>query len=224
MYHQVKQLIEEGETLAIATIVSTLGSTPREVGAQMVVTYSGEILGTIGGGCGEAEVCREAVQVIRSHKPAMVKVELIDDIESDSPAVCGGILNVYIDPWWKDPDAVCPRLADELLQVHNDGAAAVAVTVVRAENCSDVAEGEKCLIRDGIVRVGNIRNKELLQTILQEADTRARREDSRQVSLAIPGTDCKVELFFQILTAVRKVIIVGAGHLAIPLVKFAKIL
>ena len=103
MYREVKQFLEQDDTLAIATIVSTLGSTPREVGAKMVITSSGEILGTVGGGCGEAEVRREAVQVIRSRKPAMVKVELIDDIESDSPAVCGGILNVFVDPWWKDP-------------------------------------------------------------------------------------------------------------------------
>src|SRR5512136_2516106 len=117
MYQQVKQLIEEGETLAIATIVSTLGSTPREVGAKMVVTASGGILGTVGGGCGEAEVCREAVQVIRTRKPAMVKVELMDDIESNSPAVCGGILNVFVDPWWKDPGtSTCLDLADELMK------------------------------------------------------------------------------------------------------------
>src|SRR5512136_3176088 len=103
MYRKVRQLLEEGETLAIATIVSTLGSTPREVGAQMVITASGEILGTVGGGCGEAEVRREAIHVIRSRKPAMVRVELMDDIESNSPAVCGGILNVFVDPWWKDP-------------------------------------------------------------------------------------------------------------------------
>ncbi len=224
MYHQVKQFIEEGETLAIATIVSTLGSTPREVGAQMVIAASGEILGTVGGGCGEADVRREAVQVIRSRKPKMVKVELMDDIESDSPAVCGGVLNVFVDPWWKDPDAVYPRLADELLQAQNEGVAAVAVTVVRAENCTDVAEGERCFIRDGAVKVGNIRNKELLQAILQEAEARVKREECRQVSITIPGTGSKVDVFFQILTAVRKVIIVGAGHLAIPLVKFAKIL
>src|SRR5271157_2116558 len=100
MYRQVRQLIEEGETLA--TIVSTLGSTPREIGAKMVVTASGEILGTVGGGCGEAEARREAVQVIRSRKPKIVRVELLDSIESDSPAVCGGIMNIFVDPWWKD--------------------------------------------------------------------------------------------------------------------------
>ncbi|HEV8344336.1 MAG TPA: XdhC family protein [Candidatus Binatia bacterium] len=101
IYHQVKEFLDKGETVAVATIVSTRGSTPREVGAQMVVTAWGEILGTIGGGCGEADVKREAIEVIQTRKPTLVRVDLLDDISSDSPAVCGGIMNVFIDPWWK---------------------------------------------------------------------------------------------------------------------------
>ncbi len=224
MYQQIKQLIEDGETLAIATIVSTLGSTPREVGAKMVVTAAGEVLGTVGGGCGEAEVVRQAVQVIRTQTPAMVKVELMDDIESNSPAVCGGILNVFVDPWWKDPSAVCGQLANELLKVQNEGAAAVVATVVKADNCPDVTPGEKSFVRDGAVKAGSIRNKELLQAIIYEAENRQKREECRQVKLALPGSDKTVEVFFDVVTAIRKVIIVGAGHLAIPLVKFARIL
>ena len=104
IYHQVKEFLDKGETLAVATIVSTKGSTPREVGAKMVVTAWGEILGTIGGGCGEADVKREAIEVIRTRKPRMVRVDLLDDISSDSPAVCGGIMNVFIDPWWPERD------------------------------------------------------------------------------------------------------------------------
>jgi xanthine dehydrogenase accessory factor len=104
VYHQVKEFLDKGETLAVATIVSAKGSTPREVGAKMVVTAWGEILGTIGGGCGEADVKREAIEVIRTRKPRMVRVDLLDDIASDSPAVCGGIMNVFIDPWWKERD------------------------------------------------------------------------------------------------------------------------
>ncbi len=104
IYHQVKEFLDKGETVAVATIVSTRGSTPREVGAKMVVTTWGEILGTIGGGCGEADVQREAIEVIRSRKPRMVRVDLLDDISSDSPAVCGGIMNVFIDPWWEGKD------------------------------------------------------------------------------------------------------------------------
>lgn len=224
MYDHVKRLLEEGETLAVATIVSTLGSTPREVGAQMVVTASGEIIGTVGGGCGEAEVIREAVEVIRSRRPKTVKVELIDDIESDSPAVCGGILNAFVEPWWNEPgsETFIP-LADELLRVEKDGAAAVVATVIQADE-SDAAPGEKCFIRDGTVRAGNIRSEELLQSVLKEAEVRLRREESRQVSVSLPGTGRKSDVFFQVIPAVRRAVIVGAGHLAIPLVKFLKIL
>jgi xanthine dehydrogenase accessory factor len=225
MYGQIKQLMEEGETLAIATIVSTLGSTPREVGAKMAVTASGQILGTVGGGCGEAEVIREAVQVIRSRKPAMVKVELLDAIESNSPAVCGGILNVLVDPWWMDAEsAACGKLAEELIQVAADGVAAVLATVLTVEHCDDAAPGEKCLIRAEAPKAGNIRNEALLQAILKEAGTRLRREESKQVTLELPGTGSKAEVFFEVMPAIRKVIIVGAGHLAVPLVKFARIL
>jgi xanthine/CO dehydrogenase XdhC/CoxF family maturation factor len=99
IYHQVKELLDKGETVAVATIVSTRGSTPREVGAKMVVTAWGEIVGTIGGGCGEADVRREAIDVIRTKRPRMVQVDLLDDISSDSPAVCGGIMNIFIEPW-----------------------------------------------------------------------------------------------------------------------------
>ena len=101
LFDQVKEFLDKGETLAVATIVSTRGSTPREVGARMAVTAWGEILGTIGGGCGEADVKRDAIEVIRTKRPKMVQVDLLDDISSDSPAVCGGIMNVFIDPWWK---------------------------------------------------------------------------------------------------------------------------
>lgn len=104
IYHQVKDFLDKGETLAVATIVSTKGSTPREVGAKMVVTAWGEILGTIGGGCGEADVKREAIEVIRTRQPRTVQIDLLDDIASDSPAVCGGIMNVFIEPWSNEAD------------------------------------------------------------------------------------------------------------------------
>ena len=224
MYPQVSRIMEEGETIAVATIVSTLGSTPREVGAKMVVTRSGEIIGTVGGGCGEAEVVRSAVQAIRERKPALVRVELMDDIESDSPAVCGGILNVFVEPWWKDDDASIPaRIADELARVSETGESAVVATVLGSAGGA-IAPGQKCVIRDGSVLISSIRNEALLQAIIRESDERMVNEQSRQVALSLPDTGDKVEVFFDVITAVRKVIIVGAGHLAVPLAQFAKIL
>jgi xanthine dehydrogenase accessory factor len=155
----------------------------------------------------------------------MVRVELMDDIESDSPAVCGGILNVFVDPWWKDPGTdLCVRMADELLRIQQEGVAAVMATVLAAGTCSDAAPGDKCFIRDGVSTAGNIRNGKLLNAILREADVWLRKEESRQITLSLPGSECNADVFFDVIPAIRKVIIVGAGHLAVPLVKFAKIL
>ena len=222
MYQQIKQLLNEGETLAVTTIVSTLGSTPREVGAKMVVTASGEILGTIGGGCGEAEVRRRAVEAIRTRQPEMVKVELLDDIESNSPAVCGGVLDAFIDPWSKDSD-IALRLAEELDEISKSGNAAVLASVLASDDFIDVAPGGKCLVRNGEVCCGDIQNQELLAAIIDEAAIRQEREDCLRVTMELSGGR-KAEVFFEVMTAVRKVVIVGAGHLAIPLVQFTKIL
>jgi len=222
MYQQIRQLLKEGETLAVTTIVSTLGSTPREVGAKMIVTASGEILGTIGGGCGEAEVRRRAVEVIRSRRPEMVRVELLDDIESDSPAVCGGVLDTFIDPWSKDA-GIALRLAEELYEISEAGNAAVLASVLASDGFDDVTPGGKCLVRNGEVCCGNIPNQELLAAILKEAAVRQEHEDCLRVTLELSGGRM-AEVFFEVMTAVRKVVIVGAGHLAIPLVQYTKIL
>ncbi|HLB29342.1 MAG TPA: XdhC family protein [Dehalococcoidia bacterium] len=100
-YDQIADLISNGETVAVATVVRTRGSTPREVGAKMLVRRGGEILGTIGGGCGEAEVWRTALSVIESRKPQMVLVDLTEEIDMKSQGVCGGIMDVFVEPWYR---------------------------------------------------------------------------------------------------------------------------
>ena len=54
-----------------------------------------------------------------------MRVELMDEIDSDSPAVCGGIMNIFVDPWWEDPgEEICANLADELTQINEAGTSA----------------------------------------------------------------------------------------------------
>ncbi|MDP2663492.1 MAG: XdhC family protein [Dehalococcoidia bacterium] len=100
-FEQIVSLISAGETVAVATVIRTKGSTPREVGAKMVVRGGGEILGTIGGGCGEAEVWRTALSVIETRKPQTVLVDLTEEIDMKSQGVCGGTMEVFVDPWFE---------------------------------------------------------------------------------------------------------------------------
>src|SRR5579884_1071259 len=83
----------------MATIVKRKGSVPREVGAKMLVRRGGKISGTVGGGCGEAEVWRSALNVIDTLSPSMVQVDLTEEIAMESQGVCGGIFDVFVQPW-----------------------------------------------------------------------------------------------------------------------------
>jgi xanthine/CO dehydrogenase XdhC/CoxF family maturation factor len=88
---------EAGRACALATIVSTKGSTPRKVGARMLVDPDRGLVGTVGGGCGEAEVIESASRVIESGEAERVRVNLTEDFTSWSPAVCGGVMDVFVE-------------------------------------------------------------------------------------------------------------------------------
>lgn len=88
---------EAATPVALATVVRVKGSTPRDVGSKMLIDSAGAQVGTIGGGCGEAEVLVAAQEVIASGVPRLVRVDLTDDYLSWSPAVCGGVMEVFVE-------------------------------------------------------------------------------------------------------------------------------
>lgn len=97
LYPKLQQLVEEGTTVAMATITMVKGSVPREVGAKMLIHPTGLHVGTVGGGCGEADVIRAALDVISDGHPRTVRVDLTEDISMDSLGVCGGIMDVFVE-------------------------------------------------------------------------------------------------------------------------------
>ena len=86
-----------GRSCVLATIVSTRGSTPRKVGARMLVDPENGLTGTVGGGCGEAEVIESAYRVLDSGASERVRVDLTEDFTTWSPAVCGGGMDVFVE-------------------------------------------------------------------------------------------------------------------------------
>ncbi len=99
IYHKLNSLLDEGVAVAVATITQVRGSVPREVGAKMIIHPLGQHVGTIGGGCGEADVIRAALDVIQTGQPQLVRVDLTEDISMQSLGVCGGIMNVFVERW-----------------------------------------------------------------------------------------------------------------------------
>jgi xanthine/CO dehydrogenase XdhC/CoxF family maturation factor len=103
IYHHLSNLRQQGLTVAVATITDVKGSVPREVGAKMIIHPYGQHVGTVGGGCGEADVIRAGLDVIQDGQPRNVFVDLTEEISMQSMGVCGGVMNVFIEPWGSEP-------------------------------------------------------------------------------------------------------------------------
>src|SRR5437762_4112902 len=98
IYEQIVKLREEGRRGAVATIVNVRGSIPSFKTAKMLVRDDGSILGTIGGGCVEAEVWQAAREVMESENPRTLTFNLNQDPKYDTGLVCGGTLDIFVEP------------------------------------------------------------------------------------------------------------------------------
>jgi xanthine dehydrogenase accessory factor len=98
IYEQIVELRRQGRRGAVATIVNVRGSIPSFRTAKMLVRDDGSIVGTIGGGCVEADVWQAAREVMSSEKPRTLTFDLNQDPKYDTGLVCGGTLEVFIEP------------------------------------------------------------------------------------------------------------------------------
>src|SRR5271163_3641721 len=126
IWAEALRTLERGQSFALATVVNVRGSTPREVGAKMIVRDDGQF-GTIGGGCGEAEVFRKARVLLEDGGEArLAEVDLTGDFDQEQIGTCGGIMDVFIDLWRPRADLeIARRLADAV--DHNRPAALLTV-------------------------------------------------------------------------------------------------
>jgi xanthine dehydrogenase accessory factor len=104
VFAAVADALERGETAALVTIVATRGSTPQRVGAKMLVFGDGRMVGTIGGGCYENDAFWKAREAITARKPQLVHYELSDDFAQETGLICGGQMDVYIEPIEPSPE------------------------------------------------------------------------------------------------------------------------
>ena len=86
------------EPVVVATVVRTAGSTPRPKGAKMAMTPSGKIAGSVSGGCLEAAVYEEAMEVLETGRPKLVHYGISDEMAWDVGLSCGGTVDIFIEP------------------------------------------------------------------------------------------------------------------------------
>lgn len=103
---QIDNWLNDGEEIAVATVISAAGSTPRPVGARMIVTRTGKMHGSVSGGCVEGAVVETAIEVLENHRPKLVSFGISDEMAWDVGLSCGGTIEVFVEP------LDCPQAAD----------------------------------------------------------------------------------------------------------------
>jgi xanthine dehydrogenase accessory factor len=105
IYEEVVRLRRAGRKAALATIVEVRGSIPSFETAKLLVRDDGSMIGTIGGGCVEAEVWTAAREVIETERPRHLNFNLGQDAAYDNGLICGGQLDIFVEPVLPQPSA-----------------------------------------------------------------------------------------------------------------------
>jgi xanthine dehydrogenase accessory factor len=113
LLEQLVNALDSGRRVAFCRLVETRGSTPQKPGAAMLVFDDASQAGTLGGGCVEAEVKRRALAVLDEGQPLVARFQLDDDYGWDDGLICGGRMQVAIDP------LADPAARDYLRQLHS---------------------------------------------------------------------------------------------------------
>jgi xanthine dehydrogenase accessory factor len=230
IWAEAVRTLERDKPFALATVVNVRGSTPREVGAKMIVRDDGQF-GTIGGGCGEAEVFRKARVLLEDDGGArLAEVDLTGDFDQQQIGTCGGIMDVFIDLWRPRADlGIARRLAEAA--DHNRPAA--LLTVVDPGTAPTVKLGERTVVDlsrraapvDGFAGLGPAAAQQLGE---RTADAVAALYEVGADGAVRPATRVEPSgaprVFLDPITGAQRLIIVGAGHIAQPLARVGSML
>lgn len=203
-----------GERIALATVVSVAGSAPRGIGATLAVSESGEISGSVSGGCVEPAVIEEGLHAIRTGRPKLLHFGITEEQNVEQIGLsCGGEIRVFVE-----------QLADFAplaWALHADEPAVQATVISAPDGPSDDATaqpGAKLLISEQGLYSGSFGNVALDDAAAQTARELLRSGESATRTLA------GHEIFFAVYPAPPSLVIVGAGHISIPLTRIAKVL
>lgn len=94
----IERFLAGGQRVAVATVVKTLGSVPRPAGSAMAITSGGQVAGSVSGGCLEAAVFEEGMEVLETGKPRLVHYGISEELAWSVGLSCGGEVDIFIEP------------------------------------------------------------------------------------------------------------------------------
>lgn len=207
-----------GGKAAVVTIVKAKGSTYRRAGARMLMTLDGDMVGSISGGCLEGDVFEQAKKVMHSGEPVVAKY----DTSSDDDAVwglglgCSGVVHVLIESL-KDRNSDYLEFLSDCLKNQRSG---LVATLFSVEGIPDAKIGSRLILREDGTASASIENVDLKTAILKDAQEVLQNGRSTVKEYSLPSG--KAEVSLESVQLPLPLILFGAGHDAIPVVRLAK--
>ena len=199
---------DAGKPFVVARVVQTWRSAPRRAGAGMLVDETMRVSGSVSGGCIEGAVIEEALEVLQSGTPRKLTYGVEDELALSVGLSCGGQVSVFVEPHWAfAEDSGAQAVWGALRQSLRDNAPAVLLTRMSGEGSRHL------LVRPESSTVGD------WGTAQAEAERLAQEAyDEREPSvLELAGS----EVFVQVFPRRDQLLVIGAGHITIPLVQYA---
>lgn len=212
LYRDIVRLFDEGTPFSLGTVVHTAGSTPQKIGARAVFLPGGEILGTLGGGCMEAEARRRGLLLLKGGDPELMDLHLDDDFGWDDGLICGGTASIFLQPRPETQEHVFR----EAVSLHESRGRGVLALVAAGDPAT---VGRVCLVRSGVDTVGDLGLPELQAAVEETARglLLEGREAPRRIFLREPAAT----VYFEPLLPKPVCFIAGAGHIGGALAHYA---
>jgi xanthine dehydrogenase accessory factor len=206
----VDQWFKEGEPVALATVIHTWGSAPRQVGAKMALTQSGKITGSVSGGCVESAVFEAGVQSLRSGQPQLLKFGVADETAWQVGLACGGRIEVFV-------QALDPTFFDlwKARLLSNQ-----PFSVISLINGPGRFLGKTMLVSQDNVQLSL--DQELDESCIEKS--RHTLAEGRSQSFELAWQSEPVRVFIEVVKPTPTLIMVGGVHIAIALTALAKTL
>ncbi|MFQ5631905.1 MAG: XdhC family protein [bacterium] len=205
---QIQNWLGQNKKVALATVVKTWGSAPREVGSMMAISRESEMAGSVSGGCVETAVIEEALKVISTAKPALLSYGVTNEEAWTVGLACGGSIEIFVEAF--DPaDALKAALLD--IVAHKK----TAVLATCLDTDSEFL-GRQYFIEDSGKVIGSIDNGEIDAALQKTVDLQNPPRDAKTVELHGHA------VFIKPFLPPPRFVIIGGVHIAQPLAKFAK--
>ena len=200
---------QNGEAIAIATVIQTWGSSPRQAGARMAITASGKMTGSVSGGCVEGAVIEVGIEVLHTREPQLLHFGVADETAWEVGLACGGTIEVFVQPL---EDGLFQQLQDAI-----DGEVPAAeVTIIQGPT---VYLGSSLLWSDKQVTQASL-SPEMADEMIRAAQSALTSGQPQRIQLSAE----EVEVFADVLLPSPMLVIVGGVHISIALAKLAKVL